>query len=95
MMFSLAWRWSSLTHAFALSSDDYSVLAHGGTCVGQLVDAYSLCDVVDYHGTIGVPVIHGSKRLVSLLASSIPDLKFDGSGLVEGNGLGEKSGADC
>lgn len=24
MMFSLAWRWSSLTHAFALSSDDYT-----------------------------------------------------------------------
>lgn len=24
MMFSLAWRWSSLTHAFALSRDDYN-----------------------------------------------------------------------
>jgi hypothetical protein len=55
---------------------------------------YSLCDVVYYNGTIGVPVVHGRERLVALLASRVPDLELDCGGLVEGDGLGEECGAD-
>ena len=51
-------------------------------------------DVVDHNGAVGVPVVHGSKRLVPLLTRRIPDLKFDGCGFVEGYGLGEEGSAD-
>ena len=56
--------------------------------------AYRLCDVVDDDGAVCVPVVHWCKRLVPLLASSIPYLKLDCCGFVEGDGLGEESGAD-
>lgn len=51
-------------------------------------------DVVDYDGAICVAVVHGRQRLVSLLASGIPNLELDGRGLIEGDGLGEEGGAD-
>jgi hypothetical protein len=92
MMFSLAWRWSSLTHAFALSSD---------ACLRQQPAAsylrnatHSLCDVVYDDSAVCVPIVHGRERLVSLLACCVPYLEFDGCALVEGDGLGEEGGAD-
>jgi hypothetical protein len=94
MMFSLAWRWSSLTHALALSSD---------ACLGSVLDyknnagcytTYSLCNIVYYDGAVCISVVHGRERLVALLASRIPDLELYSCVLVEGNGLGEEGGAD-
>jgi len=55
---------------------------------------YCLCDVVYYYGAVCVPVVHGRKRLVALLAGGIPDLELYGCVLVEGDGLGEESGSD-
>ena len=55
---------------------------------------YSLCDVVDYYCAVGIPVVHGRKRLVPLLAGRVPELELDGCVLVEGDGLGEEGGAD-
>ena len=56
--------------------------------------AYSLSNVVDYNGAVGVAVIHGSQGLVALLTCGIPDLELDGSCVIEGDCLGEESGAD-
>jgi hypothetical protein len=53
-----------------------------------------LCNIVDYHGAVGIAVVHGRKRLVTLLARCVPDFKLDGCGLIEGDGLGEEGGAD-
>jgi hypothetical protein len=53
-----------------------------------------LGNIVDYHGAVGIAVVHGRKRLVTLLARCVPDLKLDGCGLIEGDGLGEEGGAD-
>ena len=53
-----------------------------------------MCDVVDDYGAVCVSVVHGGKGLVSLLASSIPDLKLDRCVFIEGDGLGEEGGAD-
>jgi hypothetical protein len=61
---------------------------------GGAAQAYGLCDVIDDDGAVCVAVVHGSKRLVALLASRIPDLKLDRRVVVEGNGLGEEGGAD-
>lgn len=55
---------------------------------------YSLCNVVYYNGAVGVPVVHGRERLVTLLPGGVPDLKLDCGGLVKGDGLGEECGAD-
>lgn len=56
--------------------------------------AYSLSNVVDYDGAVGIAVVHGSQRLVALLTCGIPDLELDGSRVIEGDCLGEESGAD-
>lgn len=56
--------------------------------------AYSLCDVINDHGAVGISVVHRSKRLVSLLASGIPYLELHGGVLIEGDGLSEESGTD-
>jgi hypothetical protein len=55
---------------------------------------YSLCNVVDYDGAVGISVVHGCQRLVALLAGRVPDLKLDCRVLVEGDGLGEEGSAD-
>lgn len=77
-------------------------LVEGSLC-GLLVEgrrlrvengAYSLSDVVDYDGAVGVAVVHGSQGLVALLTCGIPDLELDGSRVIEGDCLGEESGAD-
>jgi hypothetical protein len=39
-MFSLAWRWSSFTHALALSSDAYRIMSADGS--PRLVNSYLL-----------------------------------------------------
>jgi hypothetical protein len=92
MMFSLAWRWSSLTHAFALSSEAY-LRQHLAT--SHMRNAtHSLCDVVYNDSAVRVPIVHGRERLVSLLACRVPDLELDGCALIEGDGLGEESGTD-
>lgn len=94
-MFSLAWRCSSLTQAFALSSDDCGkerslTGSNGRGCW----DTHGLSDVVNNDGAVGIAVVHGSQRLVAFLACGIPYLKLDGSVVVEGDGLGQESGAD-
>ena len=97
MMFSLACRWSSLTHDLALSSD---------VCRGQLAqqlrkgkrgrkrETYGLRDVVDDDGAVGIAVIHGRERLVALLACCVPNLELDCRVLVERDGLCEEGSAD-
>ena len=53
-----------------------------------------MSDVVNYDGAVGVAVVHGSQGLVALLTCGIPDLKLDGGRVIEGDCLGEESGAD-
>lgn len=55
---------------------------------------YSLCDVVYNNSTVGIPVVHGSQALVSLLSSSVPYLVFDRGCVIEGNCLREEGGSD-
>jgi hypothetical protein len=92
-MFSLACRCSSLTHDFALSRDDYPLVS---SCfrISSTRETYSLRDIVDDNGAIGVPVVHGGQGLISLLARSVPYLELNGCVLVKGYCLCEKSGAD-
>ena len=56
--------------------------------------AYRLCDIINDYSTVGIPVIHWGKGLVSLLACGIPDLELYGCGFIEGDGLRKESGAD-
>lgn len=60
-MFSLAWRWSSLTHALALSSEDCVLVSlfvkGGGVKIEEGTDG--LRDVVNYYGAVGVAIVHG------------------------------------
>ena len=93
IIFSFAWRWSSLTHDLALSSDDCESMSSWPARMGY-VNAYRLRDVVDNDGTIRIPIIHGRQRFVPLLPRSIPYLKFHRGVLVERDGLGQKRGAD-
>ena len=96
MMFSLACRWSSLTHDLALSSEAWTnPLADERRDYLQQGASYSLGNVVDDYGAIGVPIVHGSQALVSLLSRCIPDLELDGGVVVEGYCLREESSADC
>lgn len=55
---------------------------------------YCLCDVVYYHGTVGVAIVHGCQRLVSLLPCCVPYLELYCGLLVECNRLREECGAD-
>ena len=93
MMFSLAWRWSSLTQAFALSREAWGVLVWW-RCLVRDRETYGLCDVVYDYGAVCVSVVHGRERLVALLAGGIPDLELDRGVFIEGDGLGEEGGAD-
>lgn len=92
MMFSFAWRWSSLTHAFALSRE--ACACQQLVMINASGHAYGLCDIVDNDSAVCVPVVHGRKRLVALLASRVPNLELDCCVLVEGDGLGQEGGAD-
>lgn len=93
IMFSLACRCSSLIHDFALSRDDCDSVSMLPNLLVRC-KAYSLCDIVDNDGAVGVSVIHGCQRLVSLLTSGIPYLKFDCGVLVQRYSLSQESGAD-
>jgi hypothetical protein len=53
-----------------------------------------LGDIVYDDGAVGVAVVHGSQRLVSLLARGVPYLELDGCGIIEGDCLGEEGGAN-
>jgi hypothetical protein len=92
MMFSLAWRCSSLTQAFALSKEDYPISVCCG--LGGSRGTYRLGDVVDHYSAVGIAVVHGRERLVTLLARCVPDLELDGCGFIEGDRLREEGGAD-
>ena len=97
MMFSLAWRWSSFTQAFALSREAWksrAVLVFFPFLSMALSRTYSLCDVIDDYGAVCVSVVHGRERLVAFLTGGIPDFKLDGCVFIEGDGLGEEGGAD-
>ena len=50
--------------------------------------------VIDDNSTIRIAVVHRGEGLVPLLTGGIPYFKFDGGGVVEGDGLGEEGGAD-
>lgn len=56
--------------------------------------SYGLSDIVDDYCAVGVAVVHGSKRLVALLACGIPNLKFDRGLVVDRNRLSEEGGTD-
>ena len=47
-------------------------------------------DVIDHDSAVGIPVVHRSQRLVSLLTGSIPNFKLDRGALIEGDGLCQK-----
>lgn len=55
---------------------------------------YGLRDIVYNNGTVGISVVHGGQRLVSLLAGRIPNLELDRRVLIEGDGLSEESRAN-
>ena len=55
---------------------------------------YSLSDVIDNDGTVGISIIHRSQRFISLLTGSIPDFEFHCGALIEGDGLCQEGGAD-
>lgn len=82
MMFSLACLWSSFTHDLALSNDDLNRWSVGSASELKR-RAYGLSDIVDNDGAVGVAVIHGGQRLVSLLASGVPYFELDGRVFVE------------
>lgn len=94
MMFSFACLWSSLTHDLALSNDDLRRRLVG-VLVEKESDTYSLGDIIDNNGAVGVAIVHGGQRFISLLASGVPDFEFDRGVLVERYGLRQEGGADC
>lgn len=56
-----------------------------------ILPTYGLRDIIYNNGTVGISVVHGSQRLVSLLAGRIPNLELDRRVLIEGDGLSEES----
>lgn len=96
IMFSFAWRCSSFTHAFALSSDACNPGVSNEAkptlpIAGIIFQTYRLRDIIYNNGTVGISVVHGGKRLVSLLSGRIPNLKLDRRVLIEGDGLSKES----
>lgn len=57
-------------------------------------EAYSLGDVINDNGAVCISIIHGRKRLVALLSSCVPNLKFYRRILIECDGLCKESGTD-
>lgn len=51
---------------------------------------YSLCDIVDNDGTIGISIVHRRQRFVSLLSCSIPNFELHGCSIIKGDSLCEK-----
>lgn len=56
--------------------------------------SYSLGDVINHNGAVGVSIVHGSQRLVSLLAGGIPDFELDCRVFVQRDGLCQEGGAN-
>lgn len=56
--------------------------------------SYSLCDIVDHHRAVRIPVVHRRQRLVPLLTRCVPYLELDCCLVVEGYRLCEEGGAD-
>lgn len=54
-----------------------------------------MSDVIDNHSAVGIAIVHGSQRLIPLLASGIPDFELDCGGIIEGDGLCQEGGSDC
>ena len=92
IIFSFACLCSSLTHDFALSRDDYRSISSNS--LGLVRVDYSLCDIVDDNCAVCVSVIHWCKRLVPLLACSIPYFELDSRSIVKGDGLCEEGSSD-
>jgi hypothetical protein len=64
-------------------------------CVVRLVNStYRLRNIVYNNSAVGVSIVHGSERFVSLLASRIPDLKLDSCVLVQRDGLCKERSTD-
>lgn len=57
--------------------------------------AYGLGNIIDNDGAVGIPIIHGGQRFVSLLTGGIPYFELDCRVFIEGYRLGEESGSDC
>ncbi len=55
---------------------------------------HCLCNVVNDYGTVGIPIVHRSKGLISLLSRRIPYFKFDCRGIIERDGLSEERSSD-
>jgi len=53
-----------------------------------------LSDIIYDHRAVGVAVVHGCQRLVTLLACRVPYLELDCRCFIECDGLGEEGGAD-
>ena len=53
-----------------------------------------MSNVIDYNSAVGVAVVHGGQRLVTLLTCGIPNLELDGGCVIEGDCLGEEGSAD-
>ena len=56
--------------------------------------AYGLGDIIDNNGAVGITIIHGGQRLISLLPGGIPYLKFDCRTFIERYCLSEESGSN-
>jgi hypothetical protein len=55
----------------------------------------SLGDIVDDNGAVGISVVHGSQRFISLLTGGVPYLELDGCALIQRYRLSQESSADC
>lgn len=94
MMFSLACRCNSFTHDFALSKDDYTQWLAERRYRYRESSTYGLCDIIDYHSAVSVPVVHGCQRLVSFLTSCVPYFELYGCVLIERDSLCQERSAD-
>lgn len=55
---------------------------------------YSLSNIIDNHGTVGVSVVHWRKGLVAFLTGGIPYFELYRSIFIERYGLCKECGAD-
>jgi hypothetical protein len=93
-MFSFACRCNSLTQDLALSNEDCASVS---LCVLSVDsgETDSLSDIVDDDGAVGVSVVHGSQRFISLLTGGVPYLELDGRVLIQRYCLSQESCTDC
>lgn len=71
------------------------VSGHGQSIEVASWFAYGLRDIIDNDGAVGITIIHGGQRFVSLLTGGIPYFELDCRVFIEGYRLGEESGSDC